>query len=110
MTATQELQNRWSAVMMDNYGVPPLALASGSGAVVTDVDGRSYLDLLGGIAVNVLGHGHPAVLDAVTRQMSTLGHTSNLYAAEPGIALAEALAGLLGAETPTRVLFCNSGT
>jgi acetylornithine aminotransferase len=74
------------------------------------VDGKSYLDLLGGIAVNVLGHGHPAVLDAVTRQMSTLGHTSNLYAAEPGIALAEALVGLLGADAEARVLFCNSGT
>ena len=110
MTRTEELQDRWSAVMMNNYGVPPLALARGDGAVVTDVDGKSYLDLLGGIAVNILGHGHPAVLEAVTRQMSTLGHTSNLYAAEPGIALAEALAGLLGADTETRVLFCNSGT
>ncbi len=110
MSKTEELQHRWSAVMMNNYGVPPLALASGDGAVVTDVDGKSYLDLLGGIAVNILGHGHPAIIEAVTRQMSTLGHTSNLYAAEPGIALAEALAGLLGADTETRVLFCNSGT
>jgi acetylornithine/N-succinyldiaminopimelate aminotransferase len=110
MTETDTIQQRWSAVMMNNYGVPPLALASGNGAVVTDVDGKSYLDLLGGIAVNVLGHGHPAVLDAVTRQMSTLGHTSNLYAAEPGIALAEALVGLLGTDAEARVLFCNSGT
>jgi acetylornithine/N-succinyldiaminopimelate aminotransferase len=110
MTRTEELQQRWSAVMMDNYGVPPLALASGNGAVVTDVDGKSYLDLLGGIAVNVLGHGHPAIIHAVTRQMSTLGHTSNLYAAEPGVALAEALVGLLGADAETRVFFCNSGT
>jgi acetylornithine/N-succinyldiaminopimelate aminotransferase len=110
MSETADIQQRWSAVMMNNYGVPPVALASGNGAVVTDVDGRSYLDLLGGIAVNVLGHGHPAVLEAVTRQMSTLGHTSNLYAAEPGIALAEALAGLLGADAETRVMFCNSGT
>ncbi|MDT5332562.1 MAG: acetylornithine/N-succinyldiaminopimelate aminotransferase [Mycobacterium sp.] len=109
MTKTQELQDRWSAVMMNNYGVPPVALAGGNGAVVTDVDGMSYLDLLGGIAVNILGHGHPAILEAVTRQMSTLGHTSNLYATEPGVALAEALAGLLGADTETRVLFCNSG-
>ena len=109
-TNTHAMQQRWSAVMMNNYGVPPVALASGDGAVVTDVDGKSYLDLLGGIAVNVLGHGHPAVLDAVTRQMSTLGHTSNLYAAEPGIALAEALIGLLGADAETRVFFCNSGT
>ena len=110
MTETKTMQQRWSAVMMNNYGIPPVALASGDGAVVTDVDGNSYLDLLGGIAVNVLGHRHPAVIDAVTRQMSTLGHTSNLYAAEPGIALAEALVSLLGAETETRVFFCNSGT
>jgi acetylornithine/N-succinyldiaminopimelate aminotransferase len=109
-TETQTMQQRWSAVMMNNYGTPPLALASGDGAVVTDVDGASYLDLLGGIAVNVLGHRHPAVIDAVTRQMSTLGHTSNLYAAEPGIALAEALVTLLGADRETRVFFCNSGT
>lgn len=103
------LEERWAAVMMDNYGTPPLALASGEGAIVTDVDGKRYLDLLGGIAVNVLGHRHPAVIEAVTVQLNTLGHTSNLYMHEPGIALAEALAGLLGADTGTRVFFCNSG-
>lgn len=108
MTETETMQRRWSAVMMNNYGVPPVVLASGDGAVVTDVDGNSYLDLLGGIAVNILGHRHPAVIEAVTRQMSTLGHTSNLYAAEPGIALAEALVGLLAVQA--RVFFCNSGT
>jgi acetylornithine/N-succinyldiaminopimelate aminotransferase len=111
---TETMQRRWSAVMMNNYGVPPVALASGDGVVVTDVDGNAYLDLLGGIAVNVLGHCHRAVIDAVTRQMSTLGHTSNLYAAEPGIALAEALVGLLGcsdeSQAETRVFLCNSGT
>ena len=79
--------------MMDNYGTPPVALVSGDGAVVTDADGKSYVDLLGGIAVNVLGHRHPAVIEAVTTQLNTLGHTSNLYATEPGIALAEALVG-----------------
>jgi acetylornithine/N-succinyldiaminopimelate aminotransferase len=94
--------------MMNNYGTPQLALASGDGAVVTDVDGKSYVDMLGGIAVNILGHRHPAVIDAVTRQLNTLGHTSNLYATEPGIALAEALVGLLGADA--RAFFCNSGT
>lgn len=107
------LQQRWEAVMMNNYGTPPLALASGDGAVVTDVDGKSYVDLLGGIAVNILGHRHPAVIEAVTRQLDTLGHTSNLYVTEPGIALAEALVGLLGADTSSftaRVFFCNSGT
>src|SRR6516165_1099221 len=104
------MKARWQAVMMNNYGTPPVALANGDGAVVTDVDGKTYLDLLGGIAVNVLGHRHPAVIEAVTRQMSTLGHTSNLYAAEPGIALAEALVGLLGSDVEARVFFCNSGT
>lgn len=107
---TEALQARWRAVMMDNYGTPPVALASGDGAVVTDVDGRSYVDLLGGIAVNVLGHRHPAVIEAVTRQLNTLGHTSNLYATEPGIALAEALVAHLGADTHARVFFANSGT
>ncbi|MBS4729665.1 acetylornithine transaminase [Mycobacterium sp. SM1] len=104
------MRRRWAAVMMNAYGTPPVALASGEGAVVTDVDGKSYLDLLGGIAVNVLGHCHPAVIEAVTRQLSRLCHTSNLYATEPAIALAEELVGLLGAQTPARVFFCNSGT
>ncbi|KZS77493.1 acetylornithine aminotransferase [Mycobacterium kansasii] len=110
MTQTESLQQRWQAVMMNNYGTPPIALASGDGAVVTDADGKTYVDLLGGIAVNVLGHRHPAVIEAVTHQLSTLGHTSNLYATEPGVALAEELVALLGAETRARVFFCNSGT
>ncbi len=101
------LLDRWQTVMMDNYGTPQLALASGDGAVVTDVDGHTYLDLLGGIAVNILGHRHPAVIEAVTTQLNTLGHVSNLYATEPGVALAEALVGHLG--SPARVFFCNSG-
>ena len=101
------LLDRWKTVMMDNYGTPPLALASGDGAVVTDVDGKTYLDLLGGIAVNILGHRHPAITEAVTAQLNTLGHVSNLYATEPGIALAEALVGHLGSHA--RVFFCNSG-
>jgi acetylornithine aminotransferase len=105
----QALQERWAHVMMNNYGTPPLALATGDGAVVTDPDGKSYLDLLGGIAVNLLGHRHPAVIEAVTTQLNTLGHTSNLYATEPGIALAEALVGHLGADGNARVFFCNSG-
>lgn len=104
----QALQDRWEAVMMNNYGTPPLALATGDGAVVTDTDGKSYLDLLGGIAVNLLGHRHPAVIEAVTAQLNTLGHTSNLYATEPGIALAEKLVDHLG--HPARAFFCNSGT
>ena len=66
MTNTDVMRQRWEAVMMNNYGTPAMALASGDGAVLTDVDGRSYLDLLGGIAVNVLGHRHPAIIEAVT--------------------------------------------
>ena len=107
-TPKASLLDRWSAVMMNNYGTPPLALAGGDGAIITDVDGRTYVDLLGGIAVNVLGHRHRAVIDAVHRQMNILGHTSNLYATEPGVALAERLVALLG--TPARVFLCNSGT
>lgn len=110
MTNTEELQTRWQAVMMDNYGTPPIALVSGEGAIVTDADGKSYVDLLGGIAVNVLGHRHPAIIEAVTTQLNTLGHTSNLYATEPGIALAEALVAHVGGDAQVRVFFCNSGT
>ncbi|SEL90541.1 acetylornithine transaminase [Rhodococcus maanshanensis] len=105
---TEPLQQRWSNALMDTYGVPRLALVRGEGAVVTDADGKQYLDLLAGIAVNILGHAHPAVIEAVTAQLSTLGHTSNLYATEPGIALAEQLLAHLGA--PGRVFLCNSGT
>ncbi|BBZ76311.1 acetylornithine aminotransferase [Mycolicibacterium anyangense] len=101
------LLDRWQAVMMNNYGTPPVALVSGDGAVVTDENGKIYVDLLAGIAVNILGHRHPAVIDAVTTQLNTLGHTSNLYATEPGVALAESLVDHLG--VPARAFFCNSG-
>lgn len=109
-TSTLDLQSRWSNSLMDNYGVPRVALVRGEGAVVTDADGKHYLDLLAGIAVNILGHAHPAVIEAVTTQLSTLGHTSNLYATEPGIALAEQLLAHLGASVHGRVFLCNSGT
>ena len=92
---------------MDNYGTPPLGLVKGEGAVLTDEDGKPYVDLLGGIAVNALGHAHPAVVAAVSQQIATLGHVSNLYVAEPPVALAELLLALAG--RPGRVLFCNSG-
>jgi acetylornithine aminotransferase len=101
------LVERWSQSMMDNYGTPPLALTRGAGAVVTDEAGNEYLDLLGGIAVNALGHAHPAIVAAVSQQIATLGHVSNLYVAEPPVALAELLLALAG--RPGRVLFCNSG-
>ncbi|MFW0791534.1 acetylornithine transaminase [Gordonia sp. CPCC 205333] len=94
--------------MMNNYGTPPVALVDGEGAVVTDADGNQYLDLLGGIAVNALGHGDPSLIEAVSKQLATLGHTSNLYITPPGVELAERLLDKFG--HPGRVFFCNSGT
>ena len=88
--------------------MPPVALASGSGCVVYDVDGNKYLDLIGGIAVSSLGHAHPALVDAVTKQAATLAHTSNLFLHERQVELAERLVGLLG--TDGRVFLANSGT
>ncbi|WP_067172308.1 acetylornithine transaminase [Microtetraspora niveoalba] len=93
---------------MPNYGVPPVALARGEGTAVWDVDGRRYLDFIGGIAVSSLGHAHPALVEAVSRQVATLAHTSNLYLHEPEVLLAERLGGLIGA--PARVFLANSGT
>ncbi|MFD1497600.1 acetylornithine transaminase [Streptosporangium lutulentum] len=93
---------------MPNYGVPPLALARGEGSKVWDVDGREYLDLIGGIAVSSLGHAHPALVEAVSKQVATIAHTSNLFLHEPEVLLAERLLDLLAA--PARVFFTNSGT
>jgi acetylornithine aminotransferase len=107
MTYTEELAARWSAVMMGNYRTPPVALARGEGSTVWDVDGREYTDLLGGIATTILGHAHPKVVEAITRQAGTLGHVSNLAMHEPGVLLAERLLELAG--RPGRVFFCNSG-
>ncbi|GAA4615006.1 acetylornithine transaminase [Saccharopolyspora hordei] len=109
MTGNAAGAQRWQASMMDNYGTPKLTLVRGSGAEVTDADGTTYLDFLSGIAVNALGHAHPAVVRAVTEQIGTLGHVSNLYAHEQGLALAERLLDLAGATGQGRVLFCNSG-
>ena len=91
MTRTEELAARWSTVMMANYRTPPVALESGSGATVRDVDGREYTDLLGGIATTILGHAHPKVVEAISTQAAKLGHVSNLAMHEPGLALAVAL-------------------
>ncbi|WP_431041309.1 acetylornithine transaminase [Streptomyces sp. P1-3] len=101
------LTQRWQGALMDNYGTPRLPLAHGEGARVWDADGREYLDFIGGIAVNSLGHAHPAVVRAVSDQIATLGHVSNLYIAEPPVALAERLLHLLGRSG--RVYFSNSG-
>ncbi|EHY88210.1 acetylornithine transaminase [Saccharomonospora azurea] len=106
--SNEQAQARWRATMMNNYGAPELNLVRGEGAVVWDADGRRYVDFVTGIAVNALGHAHPAVVSAVTRQIATIGHTSNLYSNEPSLALAERLLRLSGADDG-KVLFCNSG-
>src|SRR5215470_14027532 len=108
MSATEQLQARFEAAIMGTYGVPPLALVRGEGCRVWDADGREYTDLLAGIAVSSLGHAHPAVIEAVTRQVRAIAHMSNFYAHEGEILLAERLLALLGADG--RVFFANSGT
>ncbi len=99
---------RYQGAVMNTFGTPQGVLVRGEGAYVWDADGTKYLDLLGGIAVNALGHGHPAILDAVTQQLGTLGHISNFFTSKPQIELAEKLLDLVGHEG--RVFFTNSGT
>ncbi|MDZ5663418.1 acetylornithine transaminase [Nocardioides sp. S-58] len=103
-----KLQERYTGSVMNTFGPPALALARGAGARVWDTDGKEYVDLLGGIAVNALGHAHPALVEAVTTQLSTLGHVSNFFATEAQVSLAETLLDLLG-WTDARVFLSNSG-
>ncbi len=106
---TQErYTDRYTQSLMNTFGPPKLTLVRGEGAHVWDVDGKEYVDLLGGIAVNALGHAHPALVEAVTTQLRTLGHVSNFFATEPQIGLAEKLLSLLDAG-PGKVFFTNSG-
>ena len=99
---------KWSDVMQNNYGVPTITLTSGKGILVTDEHGKKYLDFLGGIATNALGHAHPAIVKAVSKQIATLGHVSNLYSHPAGLQLAQKLIDMTGDST-ARVFFCNSG-
>lgn len=101
----------WSAVMMHNYAPPPIRLVRGSGVRVWDGEGNEYLDMLAGIAVNAVGHGHPRLVEAVQEQMRQLGHVSNLAASDPAVMLAERLLAVMGpaASEGGRVFFCNSG-
>ena len=99
---------RWQKALQDNYGTPTIELVSGKGSVVKDVNGNTYLDFLAGIATNVLGHAHPAIVKSVTKQISTLGHVSNFYAHPNVLELAEKLQKLTG-DKSARVFFCNSG-
>ncbi|MEV6952067.1 acetylornithine transaminase [Streptomyces sp. NPDC051183] len=106
-TGNQGYAARWQNALANNYGTPATALVRGEGAQVWDADGKQYTDFVGGIAVNALGHAHPAIVEAVSAQVRTLGHVSNLYASEPVVALGERLLQLFG--RPGKVFFCNSG-
>jgi acetylornithine/N-succinyldiaminopimelate aminotransferase len=105
-TALSAIEERARTVLMSTYAPLPVAFRAGRGCVVTDVDGREFLDLVGGIAVNVLGHAHPALLRAITEQASRSIHFSNLYFSEPQLEAAERL---VETAFPSRVFFCNSG-
>jgi len=102
------MTDRWQDVMQNNYGTPGIALVKGEGVYVWDEEGKRYLDFLGGIATNVLGHAHPVVVKAVSQQIAKLGHTSNLYAHNQGIELARKLQVMTG-DPKAKVFFCNSG-
>ena len=109
--SSADLQQRYAASLMNTFGPPKLVLTRGEGPYVWDAEGTRYLDLLGGIAVNALGHAHPALVEAVTHQLGTLGHVSNFFATEPQVRLAEKLLSLLGLEPGGgKVFFTNSGT
>ena len=103
-----EAAKKWDSLMQANYGTPVISLARGKGLEVWDVEGKKYLDLLGGIATNLLGHNHPKVTKAITQQASRLSHVSNFYSHEPGIELARRLQELVG-DQDARIFFCNSG-
>lgn len=100
--------NRWSNSVQNNYGSPSIALVKGKGLVVTDADGKQYLDFLGGIATNILGHAHPAIVKAVSKQVSILSHVSNFYVHPNAVELAEKLAFMTG-DKSAKVFFCQSG-
>ena len=100
--------NRWSTSVQNNYGSPSIALVKGKGIVVTDADGKQYLDFLGGIATNILGHAHPAIVKAVSKQVAILSHVSNFYVHPNAIELAEKLSSMTG-DKSAKVFFCQSG-
>ena len=109
-TDQSALLERYHAALTGVFGRPTRVLVRGEGVHVWDADGRRYTDLLAGIAVNALGHGHPALVRAVSEQVATLGHVSNLFTSEPQIRLAERLLELAGAPAGSTVFFANSGT
>lgn len=110
MTEQSALLDRYEHALLGVFGRPPLVLTHGEGCYVWDADGRRYLDLVGGIAVNVLGHGHPALVSAISKQAGEQVHISNLFTSPPQIELAERLLQVTGAPDGSRVYFANSGT
>jgi len=100
--------DRWNDAMQNNYGTPSLVLVKGKGIVVEDADGKKYLDFLGGIATNILGHAHPAIVKAVSHQIDTLGHVSNFYAHPHVVELAEKLKSFTG-DSDAKTFFAQSG-
>ncbi|MFD4194792.1 acetylornithine transaminase [Amycolatopsis thermoflava] len=109
LSSNADGRQHWQSALMDNYGTPGLTLVRGEGARVWDADGAEYVDLVGGIAVNALGHAHPDIVAAVTEQITKLGHTSNLYVNPVTVELAEALLDVAGLTGQGKVLFVNSG-
>ena len=109
MTHADELLERYRAALIPVFGVPQTVLSHGDGCYVVDVDGKRYLDLLGGIAVNTLGHGHPALVEAITKQASQVMHISNFFTSEPQVELAEKVIEICRAPEGSGVFFSNSG-
>lgn len=112
-TLTDDWLDRWDGAMMHSFATPKRVFSKASGYTITDVDDRVYTDMFSGIAVGGLGHAHPAIIKAVSDQIATLGHISNLFASQPQIELAEQLAGLVHSyspQTPVGIYFGNSGT
>jgi len=108
MQTNLEMQQRWDQALQNNYGSPNLTLVKGDGARVWDIEGREYLDFLGGIATNILGHAHPKIVEAIGTQSKLLGHVSNLYSHPNAIELAEKLKSFTG-QARAKTFFCNSG-
>ncbi|HVV12425.1 acetylornithine transaminase [Amycolatopsis sp.] len=109
VTSNVDGQQHWRSALMNNYGTPELTLVRGSGAELWDADGKVYVDLLGGIAVNALGHAHPEVVRAVSEQVANMGHISNLYINPVAVEFAETLLDIAGLSGNAKVLFSNSG-
>ena len=113
MSTNETLINRYCRAFMNTFGAPQLALVRGAGAYVWDADGKRYLDLLGGIAVNALGHAHPAIVKVATAQVGTLGHVSNFFTSPAQVELGEKIQHVFaqsGYEEPVKVFLTNSGT